>query len=103
MIICRTKMNMRYFLQSIASKRSFIEKNKYLGRWTIDYCEKRIEKKVKWSNEDHCGSCSTLQLTTICQPSYFPVEPKPPSPRKVSGSESTILTERIHPISGATI
>jgi hypothetical protein len=29
-----------------------------LGRWTIDYCENKINKKVDLSNEDHCGTCN---------------------------------------------
>ncbi|NBR60043.1 MAG: hypothetical protein EBT86_00065 [Actinobacteria bacterium] len=42
---------------------SMKESRKFLGRWTIDYCEKRIENKVNWSNEDHCGTCSRFQIT----------------------------------------
>jgi hypothetical protein len=33
----------------------------YLGRWRIDYCEKRLENKVGWTNEDHCGTCSRFK------------------------------------------
>jgi hypothetical protein len=29
-----------------------------LGRWTIDYCEEKINKKIDLSNEDHCGTCN---------------------------------------------
>jgi hypothetical protein len=29
-----------------------------LGRWTIDYCDKKINKKIDLSNEDHCGTCN---------------------------------------------
>jgi hypothetical protein len=29
-----------------------------LGRWTIDYCENKINKKIDFSNEDHCGTCN---------------------------------------------
>ena len=28
-----------------------------LGRWNIVYCEKKINKKIDLSNEDHCGVC----------------------------------------------
>jgi hypothetical protein len=28
-----------------------------LGRWSIVYCEKTINKKLDLSNEDHCGVC----------------------------------------------
>ncbi len=29
-----------------------------LGRWNIEYCDKKINKKVDLSNEDHCGTCN---------------------------------------------
>ncbi len=32
-----------------------------LGRWTIDYNEKTINKKLDLSNEDHCGSCNRFK------------------------------------------
>ena len=28
-----------------------------LGRWKIDYCNKKINNKIDLSNEDHCGPC----------------------------------------------
>jgi hypothetical protein len=28
-----------------------------LGRWNIDYCNKKVDKKIDLSNEDHCGPC----------------------------------------------
>ena len=28
-----------------------------LGRWNIDYCNNKINKKIDLSNEDHCGPC----------------------------------------------
>jgi hypothetical protein len=28
-----------------------------LGRWAIDYCNKKTNKKIDLSNEDHCGPC----------------------------------------------
>lgn len=33
------------------------DSKKVLGRWQIDYCDKKISKKVDYSNEDHCGPC----------------------------------------------
>ncbi len=29
-----------------------------LGRWKIDYCQLKINKKIDLSNEDHCGTCN---------------------------------------------
>jgi hypothetical protein len=28
-----------------------------LGRWSIVYCDKKINQKLDLSNEDHCGVC----------------------------------------------
>ncbi len=33
-----------------------------LGRWNIVYCEKKINKKIDLSNEDHCGTCSNYNI-----------------------------------------
>jgi hypothetical protein len=30
---------------------------KILGRWNIDYCDKKINQKIDLANEDHCGTC----------------------------------------------
>jgi hypothetical protein len=36
-----------------------------LGRWNIVYCEKKINKKLDLSNEDHCGSCNQYNNNNI--------------------------------------
>jgi hypothetical protein len=28
-----------------------------LGRWNIETCPNKIDLKIKYSNEDHCGTC----------------------------------------------
>ena len=35
---------------------------KPLGRWNIDYCDNKINKKVDLSNEDHCGPCGNQSM-----------------------------------------
>ena len=30
-----------------------------LGRWNIETCPNKIDLKIKYSNEDHCGACQT--------------------------------------------
>jgi len=30
---------------------------KYLGRWQTLQCEKKVNSRVDWANEDHCGPC----------------------------------------------
>ena len=34
-----------------------------LGRWNIESCNKRLDKKIDLSNEDHCGPCGQYLLT----------------------------------------
>jgi hypothetical protein len=38
------------------------EKPKVLGRWNIDYCNKKINSKIDLSNEDHCGPCGDYAI-----------------------------------------
>jgi hypothetical protein len=33
-----------------------------LGRWHLAECPKKIDIKVDWSNEDHCGPCGEKVL-----------------------------------------
>lgn len=28
-----------------------------LGRWSIEVCNKKTDKKIDLANEDHCGPC----------------------------------------------
>jgi len=39
--------------------KDFFNKKKHLqlGRWNLDYCNKKINRKIDLSNEDHCGPC----------------------------------------------
>ena len=30
---------------------------KILGRWNMENCDKKTNKKIDLSNEDHCGPC----------------------------------------------
>ena len=44
------------FISSII-KRFVKDEKKILGRWNIEYCDKKLNKKIDLSNEDHCGPC----------------------------------------------
>ena len=33
----------------------------HLGRWSIEYCPTILETRVKLTNEDHCGTCTTFR------------------------------------------
>ncbi len=35
-----------------------------LGRWSIEYCPKILDTRVKLTNEDHCGTCWTSTDTS---------------------------------------
>ena len=41
----------------------FIHEHKppQLGRWGLIH-DNRVDRKVDWSNEDHCGPCGSLKL-----------------------------------------
>ena len=49
------------FLKSIIQKFTKQDK-KILGRWNIEYCDKRMNSKIDLSNEDHCGPCGQYIL-----------------------------------------
>jgi hypothetical protein len=40
----------------------FTQEKKVLGRWAIDYCDKKTNNKIDLSNEDHCGPCGQYML-----------------------------------------
>lgn len=46
---------------------SAIIKDKFtpLGRWNVENCSKKINRKIDLSNEDHCGPCGQYILTNI--------------------------------------
>jgi hypothetical protein len=35
---------------------------KVLGRWNLEYCNKKLNTKIDLSNEDHCGPCGQYIL-----------------------------------------
>ena len=43
-------------IKNLISKLVKNQKNP-LGRWNIENCNKKIDKKIDLSNEDHCGPC----------------------------------------------
>ena len=36
-----------------------------LGRWSINYCNNNINKKIDSGNEDHCGPCGQYNLKQV--------------------------------------
>ena len=45
------------YIMNILKKIILKDPPKQLGRWNIDYCNKKIDRKIELSNEDHCGPC----------------------------------------------
>jgi hypothetical protein len=42
-----------WFIKIISINKQTVQ----LGRWNIDYCSKKINRKIDLSNMDHCGPC----------------------------------------------
>ena len=38
---------------------------KILGRWNIDYCDKKTNYKIDLANEDNCGPCGQYILNKL--------------------------------------
>jgi len=50
------------FIMNFIQKFSQNELPKPLGRWGLDYCNKKLDNKINLSNEDHCGSCGEYAI-----------------------------------------
>ena len=50
------------YLTSIIKRFMPKELPKPMGRWSTDYCDKKMIQKVDLSNEDHCGPCGQYAL-----------------------------------------
>ena len=49
------------FIKTLFDKLLTCDK-KVLGRWNIEYCDKKMNSKIDLSNEDHCGPCGQYIL-----------------------------------------
>jgi len=58
-------MNAKYIIMKFITnmiKKFIKEDKKILGRWNIEYCDKKMNNKIDLSNEDHCGPCGQYIL-----------------------------------------
>jgi hypothetical protein len=56
---------MRAFIKRITNV-FFNNKNvRPLGRWKIENCDNKLNRKIDMSNEDHCGPCGQYIITKI--------------------------------------
>lgn len=53
------------FVKNIFARYFLKERVKPLGRWNIDYCNKKMNQKIDLSNEDHCGPCGQYIKTKV--------------------------------------
>ena len=40
------------------------EPKRILGRWNMEICDKKRNRKIDFSNEDHCGPCGNKDNKT---------------------------------------
>lgn len=52
-------------IKNIIMNFTFNNNKNLLGRWSIIYCEKKLNKIIDLSNEDHCGPCGNHKLHNI--------------------------------------
>ena len=60
--------HIREYIKKFYNKNFNNNKSIPLGRWTIDYCNNKINKKIDLSNEDHCGPCG--QYNSLYQQNF---------------------------------
>jgi len=63
------------YITTIIQKLIPKELPKPVGRWSIDYCNKKMNSKIDLSNEDHCGPCGQYALTKLELKDKKPSEP----------------------------
>jgi hypothetical protein len=56
---------MRITLRNIVNKLFYNNNSKPLGRWKLEYCVDKTNRKIDMSNEDHCGPCGQYIVTKI--------------------------------------
>jgi len=73
------------FVKNIFSRYFLRERVKPLGRWNLDYCNKKMNQKIDLSNEDHCGPCGQYMKTKMVdsEPSNKSIIPKIDPPKNI--------------------
>ena len=59
------------FIQSLIKKFKPKDLSIPLGRWKLENSNVKINKKIDWSNEDHCGPCGKNIIKPIDNPGEF--------------------------------
>lgn len=42
--------------------RFFVQQKLGIGRWKVEDCSKKINHKIDYANEDHCGPCGSRKI-----------------------------------------
>lgn len=63
------------FISNIFRRFGIKDQPKTLGRWNIDYCNVKMDKKIDLSNEDHCGPCGQYAINKTLEKSLANVNP----------------------------
>jgi len=72
------------------------EPKKILGRWNIETCKKRVDRKIDYSNEDHCGPCGTTSVASpITVPPVATAATASPSVTAASPSATAIIPSTV--------
>ena len=53
------------YISNFFAKRIKTELPTPLGRWNINYCDKKLNNKIDLSNEDHCGPCGQYVIAKL--------------------------------------
>ena len=51
------------FIVKLSPKKSLLIFERPLGRWNIDYCKKKMGRKIDLANEDNCGTCGEYMVS----------------------------------------
>jgi hypothetical protein len=58
-----TKISKEIIMKEIIMKEIIMKEiPKPVGRWRLEYCNKKMNYKIDLSNEDHCGPCGQYAL-----------------------------------------
>ena len=44
---------------------SFQKEKRVLGRWSMNYSQEHLDRKIYLANQDHCGPCGSLSELPI--------------------------------------
>jgi hypothetical protein len=55
---------LRNLIENIVNKTFKKQEITLLGRWKIEHCKNKTDKKIDLANQDNCGPCGHYKITT---------------------------------------